>query len=265
MFAEIALFLTARTAPGPSRLRLAREAVSLWSRRRRCRAEWEAHERECHRVVTRAVNGLPARNRVVVLGSGLVRDVPIEDLAAGFREVVLVDAVHLLATRLRLIRHRHVRFVWRDLSGCARWLKGEAEGREAPAEDLLLAPDTDLVISANLLSQLPRALAAWAERHPSRAPMPADALARAAVGWHLADLAACRARVCLLTDTLCEVREDGAGVQERLDLLHGHALPPPDAQWLWTVAPPAETRDGTSLVHHARGYADFAAACARAS
>lgn len=67
----------------------------------------------------------------------------------------------------------------------------------------------------------------WAERHPSRAPMPADALARAAVGWHLADLAACRARVCLLTDTLCEVREDGAGVQERLDLLHGHALPRP--------------------------------------
>ncbi len=55
-------------------------AVSLWSRGARCRRAWGPHEARCHEVVERAVEGCDRRRTCLVLGSGLVRDVPLSDV-----------------------------------------------------------------------------------------------------------------------------------------------------------------------------------------
>lgn len=264
MLPELALLALTRTEPALRRLGLAGDGVRLWARRARCRREWAGHEAQCHAIVRKAVEGLPQRRNVLVLGSGLVRDVPVEELSAAFGEVVLADAVHLPVTRLRLARHRNLRFVTVDLAGVARWLAGDAPAREDALAPFRADPDIDLVISANLLSQLPLAPESWAEDHPTRTPMPAAELARAIIGWHLADLARLSSRVCLLTDTRQrELDAEGRTIAED-DLLHSAALPPPDATWDWTVAPARETGDGTTLVHRVHGYADFRASCALA-
>ncbi len=46
--------------------------------------------------------GLRQKRTAVVLGSGLLRDVPIEELSENFDTVVLVDLVHLASVRLWL-------------------------------------------------------------------------------------------------------------------------------------------------------------------
>ncbi len=257
MLAELALLATTRTSPALRRIGLVADGVRLWSRRRRCLREWQAHEAHCHGVVLKALEGLPRRRKVVVLGSGLVRDVPVEALAAAFREVVLVDAVHLPVTRWRLRHVPGLRFVTADIAGIADWLVGSAKTRADALAAWRDDREVDLVISANLLSQLPIGPESWAEDHPDQSLVPPATLARALVGWHIDDLARFTARVCLLTDTEQREYDAGGTLIDRTDLLRGHELPAPDTAWDWTIAPDGEAGRGVTLVHAARGYADF--------
>jgi hypothetical protein len=261
MLARAVLRLLVREEAGPG-LGFAADAVALWSRATRCRRAWADHEARCREVVRAAMADLPRRRAAVVLGSGLCRDIPLEDLAAAFASVVLVDAVHLPPVRRRARRHHNIRFVTRDLTGAADWLLGRAAGRVDPVADLVADGSIDLVVSANLLSQLPLPIERAFEE--GRASAARADLADRVVGWHLADLARFRARVCLLTDVECldVAAQPGAPVLARLDLLRGARLPPPDESWTWTVAPPGEVERGVALVHRVHAYRDLARATA---
>jgi hypothetical protein len=106
-----------------------------------------------------------------------------------------------------------------------------------------------LVISANCLSQLPRALLRQLERQ-RRDETTMDQLGAAIIGDHLDDLKRFSAPVILLTDTTYS-EVDGAGkVLSRHDLLHGVALPRSETEWDWDVAPPGEARRKTGFQHH---------------
>ncbi|WP_335645475.1 hypothetical protein [Methylobacterium durans] len=194
------------------------------------------------------------RRTAIVLGSGLLDDIPLAALADAFEHVRLVDAVHLWPARVVASRFRNVEHLSLDIGGTARML---LEGTSEP-EDTLTAicgrADVDLVISANLLSQLPILPLDW---YDSRGrPGPPD-LARSIVAAHVDALTRTQARVCLVTDVV--ERELGrAGCEtDRLDLLHGLKLPPSDRVWDWDLAPFGETEPGRRLVHRVQAYPDW--------
>jgi hypothetical protein len=239
------------------RMGLVKASVGLWSRNFRRSAQWSPHYARCHAVVRRAMAGLPSRRAVAVLGSGLARDVPMPDLLAAFERVVLVDAVHLPTVRLRYAFDKRVSFVTLDLSGMAGWLAGETGGRVAPLGALAADPTLNLVISANLLSQIPLGVETFLDAHePRAAALPADMLARSVQG-HLDDLAAFGCSVCLLTDTVMTERDRAGAVTETLDLMRGVALPAPDESWDWTVAPFGEVDRTHEYVHRVQAYAQW--------
>ncbi len=261
MLAEFAIWLTTPVPRVIRRMGLLGDSVRLWSRGRRRKTDWAAHEAQCHAVVHKAMAALARRDTVVVLGSGLARDIPLEALCAAFRRVILVDAVHLLPLRLRVRRFSNVVLETRELTGLGRLLEGSATARIAPLADLQEYPGIDLVISANVLSQLPLPVADLIERRPGLAKLLAPDPCRTVIDWHLADCAGFEARICLLTD-VAYTECDGAGtVTETVDLLHGLVLSDPDASWDWAVAPKGELRGGFSHMHHAQGHADFRAVC----
>ena len=101
------------------RLGHAGDSVRLASRSRRCRAAWAPHLAAAKDAVRAAMADLPRRETAVVLGAGLLDDVPIDALAAAFRQVVLVDAVHPWRGRWRARRHANVVRLIFDLSGTA--------------------------------------------------------------------------------------------------------------------------------------------------
>jgi hypothetical protein len=239
------------------RMGLVTASVSLWSRSIRRSAQWNPHYARCHAVVRRAMEGLPSRRTVAVLGSGLAEDVPMRDLLAAFERVVLVDAVHLPTVRLRYALDKRVSFVTLDLSGMAGWLAGTTAGRLAPLGPLAADPALDLVISANLLSQVPIGVETFLDDHAERAAaLPADILFRSVQG-HLDDLAAFRCRVCLLTDTAMTERDRTGAVTDTLDLMRGVSLPTPDEAWDWTVAPFGEADRKHEYVHRVQAYAQW--------
>ncbi len=257
MLPELALYALASTRRAHRKVGLLGKAVSLWSRAFRCRAAWAEHEHHCHAAVMRSMDGLKSRRTVAVLGSGLIRDVPLEALAARFQKVLLVDAVHLLPARMKARRFANVHLVTADLSGRIDWLTGSALEPAAPFACLHEEAELDLVISANILSQIPIALEDWLEQHPKRAAALAQDIPARAVEEHLAALRALPCRTCLLTDIWYEERVTGEDSSQRYDLLHGARLPEADEAWDWPVAPIGEESPDRARIHRAVSYARF--------
>jgi hypothetical protein len=256
VLAELALYLGTPVPRAVRRHGLLREAVGLWSRGARQRKAWAAHNAACHRIVSASVESLASHRTVVVLGSGLLRDVPMALLLSRFERVLLVDAVHLWPVRLAQAFRRKVGFMTLDLTGVLAGLgSGPHAARSAPLVDLAGDPRIDLVISANVLSQLAlpvvRAIDAGLLRD--------ELLPRRVIEAHLDDLASFNARVCLLTDmSYSEVNASG-DVVGTTDLLHGVELGAPETAWDWPVSPLGEEEANSAFVHHVGGWRDWRA------
>lgn len=258
--------LQALVTPAPfdhRRLGCVGDSIRTASRARRCRRAWAPHLAATKAVVRAVVADTDKRDTVVVLGSGRLDDVPLEDLAGAFRRVVLVDAVHPIASRMRSKRFSNVERITADLSGSFPLLLGRADDLGPALSPICSEPGTDLVVSVNLLSQLPIRPVERLERSPRGLGRwrsgDGDALGRTIVARHLDALAALPARVCLVTD-LDETEEDRAGrVVERLDLLYGLDPGTADETWTWELAPFGEAARDRRLLHHVSAFRDWQA------
>lgn len=106
--------------PCPSHLQELRtldELLGIHARARRCQQAWGPHLINSQQFMLRLAARCEQRRRVVVLGSGLLHDVPLEALARQFQEVWLVDLLHLLPVRWQVRRFPNARLISYDLTG----------------------------------------------------------------------------------------------------------------------------------------------------
>ncbi|WP_237151853.1 hypothetical protein [Oryzibacter oryziterrae] len=259
------LALSPRTRPS-----VISDSVGLWARAGRCRKAWTLHEENCKAAVNHAIDGVQHRGTAVILGSGLLRDVPIERLFSMFREVVLIDICHLASVRAwaKLRRYSNLTFRTADLSGYDKLLQQTRISLATGEEDLgvKLDPlgflrridDLSLVVSANILSQIAVGAAARLQRPDGHARIMPDDTLRLLVAAHLDSLAALPCKTCLLTDVSFR-REDRTGnVTETVDLLHGVEPPEGDSSWDWPVAPFGEESADIQRIHHCIATEDVA-------
>ncbi|MGV8936226.1 MAG: hypothetical protein ACOH2J_03825 [Allorhizobium sp.] len=246
MILEILNFLATWPLTAPAQRRAIKASVSLWSRAGRCASAWALHEENSQNAVLGAMARTTQHRTAVVLGSGLLRDVPIKTIARHFDRVVLVDLVHLASVRLwlRAKGFGNVEMIGRDLSGYDRLKAGHAPDPLAFLRDMA---DVDLVVSANLLSQLGCGVRSRLSLEPAGG-MPEDTPERL-VRAHLDGLAQLSATICLITDISYQRLDAQGQVLEAEDLLCGVAAPRARQSWSWPVAPPGEEGDGVWRVH----------------
>ncbi|UVD57522.1 hypothetical protein NE852_04785 [Rhizobium sp. Pop5] len=245
MIAEALLYAATLPLTGKPHRKFIRYSVNLWSRAGRCARDWAEHEERSRNAIRAASADLRQKRTAVVLGSGLLRDVPIEELARDFDTVVLVDLVHLASVRLWLAAkgYRNVRLIERDLSGYDDLAAGA--GPE-PLGFLRSVPYLDFVVSANLLSQIGRGVKRRYEADAGR--MPPDTVERL-IAAHLAGLSGLACRSCLVTDIAYAVIDRNGRTHEEADLLHGISPPPAKAAWTWPVAPLGEESKEYRIEH----------------
>jgi hypothetical protein len=222
-----------------------RSSLGLWGRAGRCAKDWAVHEENCHAFIRETIAPMKQRRTAVVLGSGLLRDVPIVELSKSFDTVVLVDLVHLASVRawITVKRLTNIRLISRDLSGLPDALSGKTP---EPLAFLRQVPYLDLVISANIVSQIGVGCGRVLERSAHDNP---DVIISQLICAHLDGLAQLPCRTALLTDVSYEVTDRNGAILEEDDLLCGVAAPEPKHRWDWPVAPFGEIGRDRQAIH----------------
>jgi hypothetical protein len=257
MLAEAFQFLTTPCSPVSRRFSYLKQAIALEARYRRCRDAWSLHLDKSQALIRAAIEQCSQHREVVVLGSGLLLDVPIDDLSARFDHVVLVDMVHLRGVRRRLKAFDNVELVEIDVTGVARPLSDLIDPQSQrpwpePNFDMCLFEGADLVVSANILSQLPLLPSDHLKCMGCTDDEAIHRYKRAIVDHHLRLLDQLTCTVCFMADV--ERRTiSNAAPHEAEDLLLGAQPLIETNSWMWNIAPAPEVNWQTHVHHRVVG------------
>ena len=224
------------------------ESIALIEREKRCRAFWLSHRELCKKVIASSVEKIQSRSSVLVLGSGPLHEIPIEFLSASFQRVDLVDVVHLNSTKKKLKYLKNINFFEADVTELeSKILKDRKPSNKIPTQ--FIKSGYDLVISANLLSQLSYHLAQFLEKNanPKLSFDELDQFAHQVSLDHYLYLQSFNCPVLLITDTETLLEDKNSTLIERENPYINFSFPEPIDEWWWNVAPIPEYQKDIAL------------------
>ncbi len=129
------------------------ESISLIEKEKRLTKAWKPHRENCKNFILESLTTVKEFNSLLILGSGPLHEIPIEELAQRFKKIFLVDIVHLRKTKKSCLHLKNVFFIEHDISEIEKeFLKNRILLNHIPEK--FLDQKWDLVMSINLLSQL---------------------------------------------------------------------------------------------------------------
>lgn len=241
MILELVEYLLTPSSRAFRRVGYLRGQLGIKVRHRQCRRAWQSHLELTKLAILSAAKECSQKRKCVILGSGRLLDVPLQQLSKMFREVILVDAVHPLAAYALAAWSRNVKLVSADLTGTAEELTRIVNRPEQPlprATPTLFCndPEIDFVASVNLLSQLAYLPGIFLEKR-NRTEAEIEAYSYAVLSAHLDYLRRLPGIVTLITDYEKVVVDRNGEITERIDILHGVKLPGPGEEWTWNHVP----------------------------
>ncbi|CAK0765765.1 Class I SAM-dependent methyltransferase [Azospirillaceae bacterium] len=262
MLLELLTYLTTPCPQWARRHGYLTHAIALQERHRRCRRVWTNHAEHCRRLILESAALCRSRRKAIILGSGLLFEIPLSALAEQFETIILVDVIHLRSSHnlARAVSKRfpstRIYFEHADLTGLA-----------APLPAWLTKDGFDFAVSSCLLSQLPlvpldRLCSSFPLNQTTDAIKKEERrLAQELIHNHLILLNKIAKTVCLITDVESIRKPLGAQstepIEPPLDLLWGVSLPPPDQSWQWIIAPSPEDDQNFDRIASVTGYRDF--------
>lgn len=203
---------------------------------------WANHFQRTREVIRAACARCRQRRKALLFGSGWLHDIPLDELADSFREVVLVDLVHPLRTRWRVRRCKNVRLVSADVTATIEEVHRVARLPGVPLPRSLPQlfrdeTDIDLTASVNLLSQLPDLPAKFLRQAGVHPPEQIDAYARDVIQAHLEFLRGFAGVVSLIADFEERVVSRSGKTVESQSTIYGMELPWQGERWTWRLVP----------------------------
>jgi hypothetical protein len=254
------------------KLGLLSDLIGIESRYSRCKQDWKPHLENTKRVIIKTAQGLKKHDSVIIFGAGSLHDVPLKELSALFREVHLVDIIFLQGTINEIKRYSNVEFHELDITGVLKKAQewSTVNGQRSTASSLetiknlsstvpkhFVNDHFDLVISLNLLSQLPMAIKNYIEK---KLPLTVDRspfthFYRSLILNHLISLesfASSGSQVLLISDTQKQVSKNSSEALLTESSLEGSeenifqdwkAID----EWIWVLAPNGELEKDYAL------------------
>ncbi len=234
-----------------------REVIGIGVRYRRCKADWQPHLDRSRDWIRQAIARCPSHRKAVILGSGRLYDAPLQDLATAFDEVVLVDLIHPLPARWRCRRLANVQRVSADVTGVLEPLQtiAYAGGTLPTSQPALFLDDSevDLVVSLNILSQLPIIPERFLRRWLRFTECDIATFGRQLMAAQIAYLQRFGGVMCSIADVAFLTVDADEQIVKEEDALRGLALPWSGAEWIWRLAPRGAGRTKTGYYHRVRG------------
>lgn len=250
----ITLWLQSLLTPCPRHLKrmgFLHEQLAIEERYRRNRASWQPHLAGSRAAILAAADSCPRHNTALILGAGLLHDVPLAELAARFNQVILADILHLPRNRRRAEGVApNITCVDFDCTSVVEklWQAGKMDDEAAtnlfrhasPTLPAGSATGYDLTVSANLASQLGYLPAKWLAKGRQPDDDFSPRLRRAAALRHIEWLRDLNGVRLLIADRALVMRELDESEAEREVLLEEGELEHPHDTWIWRFAPAPE-------------------------
>ena len=256
MFAEALEYLITPAEPWARKLGYLKESIAIRARHRRCRSDWAEHLTRSNKFIEAIIKKIGGGDSVLVLGAGTCLDVPIAILCSAFKQVYLVDAVHLRSWSLS--RNRKVKRIVKDLTGVADYLITNSQRLPSPpAIDWFLDdPRIDLVVSANTAPQLGAMPLKYLSRH-MEIDMAAGRMFEAVLMQrHFQWLNSFTCPSVILCDAVRTMFDPDGSVCSVESLLDQMELGFPAEKWDWLVAPVGEEVGGGGMKTEVHAYCD---------
>lgn len=255
MLPELLLSLRTQSSKLARKSGLLNEQIAIHFREKRCRTDWLFHRQKCQKQISEQVDSLERTDRVLILGSGLFHEIPLKKLSDTFREVVAVDIVHLPPAISLANSLPNVHLLEQDLTN---WLYkmeekpiSKAGWLDVQVPQYFQNQHFDLVISANLLSQLHLAPKKIVEALPKKHKISEEDVStfcQKITDAHLKYLMNFKhSQVLLITDIETHVLDKNNQLMENSKLPYSTPLPAPQKAWNWNVAPLGEISNEYSL------------------
>lgn len=220
-----------------------KESIAMVSRAKRCQAQWGAHYQQCQQAIINAFTPLKHKRTVIVIGAGTLNDVPLKPLSEAFEKVILVDLVFLKSAYRMADKYANIELVEHDVTESLNALKHGISNVEKPMR-WLDDERVDLVVSLNLVTQLPLIPVRWLMSRFDFTETQVDRIGKQLITEHLSYLSKFEARVCLIADQE-DVEFNQAGeVVDRFDPWWDVEPPTAEYSWEWQVVPLGEGRSG---------------------
>lgn len=212
------------------------QSISLKYRFKRCRRFWKPHFAQCEKVIIEAVEKTKRKQTVMILGSGDLQEIPIEYLVAHFQKIFLVDIVHSRQIKRLVKNHPKFEAIQVDLNGFL-YQKLNKENPMMMIQGPPSLPPADLIISANLLSQLPLKPAEYLRKHKV-ADEKIDQVSFELQKNHLSWLSQTPSNILLYSDYELQFLDQNGILIESKATIPENLLPFNQCrQWEWDLAP----------------------------
>lgn len=248
MLREALQYLITPCAPVYRKMGYLKELIAIEARYRRTGKYWKQHQQKTSDYILRHIHGESKPERVVVLGAGLLLDIPFRELSRRCEQLVLVDVVFSRKVRSLARKHGNIYLLEHDVTGLANEM-GRIKNAELPEPACSLPYDLgskDYLLSINILSQLPLIPLKFAHRYiPDEAAL--DKWAGDIVRAHLDGLREQHTNVLLVTDIHHRLTNREGAVVEEYDCLFGNTLTGEEECWNWEYAPEGELIKGHTM------------------
>ncbi len=224
------------------------ESISLIEREKRCRMYWLSHRNHCKNFILENLYLAKNKGHLLILGSGPLHEIPLENLAKIFTHIDLIDVVHLKTITSQYSHLKNVSFIEADIT--------ELEADLISTKKIITKIPTqfinggyDLVISANLLSQLAYHLRNYLEKkaQPKLSSNELDEFANQVSLNHYLYLKNFHCPVILITDIQSLFLDKNENIIFQETPYIDFDLPKAKSEWWWNVAPLPEYSKDLSL------------------
>ncbi len=255
MIYELYLYLTSKVIPEAKKFGHLYEAISIGAREKRCQFFWKNHREESKKLILNVIEKLEVKNNLLILGSGPLHEIPIEELSKQFKLITLVDIVHLKSTKKKYKYLNNINYIEHDITEVESIIFKKKEIYNITPSSFL-ENSYDCVISANILSQLAYHPRKFLESKSLNliSLKNLDKFSHQISKDHLQYLQKFQCTVLLITDIETYLINRKGETTEVQTPYIDFNLPPPVKTWLWDLAPIPEYSSEISLQMKVAGF-----------